>query len=71
VILELAHLGAVGVHCLLLDVACLADLIDDNLGVTVRNKSLDSEGNSDAQPMDQGLVLDAVVGRLVIRTYFR
>jgi hypothetical protein len=25
-----------------------------------------SEGNSDAQPMDQGLVLGTVVGRLVV-----
>jgi hypothetical protein len=35
VVLELAHLGAVGIHCLLIDVACLVDLVDDNLGVTV------------------------------------
>jgi hypothetical protein len=66
VILELAHLSAVGVHCLLLDIACLVDLIDDDLGVVVRNKSLDSKGNGDAQPMDQGLILRAVVGRFVV-----
>jgi hypothetical protein len=64
VILELAHLYAVGIHCLLPNVACLADLIDDDLGVAVRDKSLDSKGNSDAQPMDQtsysALLLDAL-----------
>jgi hypothetical protein len=49
-----------------IDVAHLVDLIDDDLGVTVRNKLLDFEGNSDAQPMDQGLILGAVVGRLVM-----
>jgi hypothetical protein len=31
-------------------------LVDDNLGVAVGDKSLDSQGNSDAQPVDQGLV---------------
>jgi hypothetical protein len=66
VVLERAHLGAVGVHRFLLDVACLVDLVDDDLGVAVSNESLDSKGNSDAQPMDQDLVLSAVVGRLVV-----
>jgi hypothetical protein len=33
-------------------------------GVVVCDELLDSEGNSDAQPVDQGLVLSAVVGRL-------
>jgi hypothetical protein len=65
VVLNLTHFRAVGVHCLL-DVACLVDLIDDDLGVAVRDKSLDSKGNNDAQPMDQGLVLGAIVGRLVM-----
>jgi multisubunit Na+/H+ antiporter MnhC subunit len=66
VILEFAHLYAVGVHCLLLDIACLVDSIDDDLGVAIRNKSFDSEGNNDVQPMDQGLVLGTVVARLVM-----
>jgi hypothetical protein len=66
VILELAHLSTVGIHCLVLDDALLVDLINDDLGVAVRDKSLDSEGNNDAQPMDQGLVLDTVVGRLLM-----
>jgi hypothetical protein len=66
VILELAHLGVVGVHCLLLNVACLVDLIDDDLGVALHNKSLDSEGNSDALPLDQGLAFSTVVGCLVM-----
>jgi hypothetical protein len=56
----------VGVHQVLPDVAGLVDLVDDDLGVAVGDKSLDSEENSDAQPMDQGLVLGAVVGRLVV-----
>jgi hypothetical protein len=64
VILKLAHLNAVGVHRVLLDVTCLVDLVNDDLGVTVGDESLDSEGNNDAQPMDQGLVLSAVVGSL-------
>jgi hypothetical protein len=41
-------------------------LVDDDLGVTVSDESLDSEGNSDAQPMDQSLILSAVVGRFVV-----
>jgi hypothetical protein len=41
-------------------------LVNDDLGVAVGDESLDSEGNSDAQPMDQGLILDAVVGSLVV-----
>jgi hypothetical protein len=52
VILELAHLGAVCVHSFFLDVLCLVDLVDDDLGVAVSDESLDSEGNNDAQPMD-------------------
>jgi hypothetical protein len=66
VILKLSHLSAVGVHRVLLDVACLVDLVNDDLGVGVGDVSLDSEGNNDAQPVDQGLVLGAVVGRLVV-----
>jgi hypothetical protein len=64
--LELAHLSAVGIQRVLLDVAGLVDLVDDDLGVAVGDEPLDSEGNSDAQPMDQGLVLGAVVGLLVV-----
>jgi hypothetical protein len=41
-------------------------LVDDDLGVAISNESLDFEGNSDVQPMDQGLVLGTVVGRLVV-----
>jgi hypothetical protein len=66
VVLELAHLGAVGIHHFFLHVARLVDLVDDDLGVTVSDESLDSEGNSDAQPMDQSLILSAVVGRFVV-----
>jgi hypothetical protein len=32
-IFELAHLDTVGIHRFLLDVACLVDLVDDDLGV--------------------------------------
>jgi hypothetical protein len=39
--LALPDLGAVGVHRVLLDVANLVDLVDDNLVVTVGNKLLD------------------------------
>jgi hypothetical protein len=46
--LKLAHLSAVGVHRVLLDVAGLVDLVDDDLGVAVGDESLDSEGNNDA-----------------------
>jgi hypothetical protein len=58
------HLSAVGVHRVLLDVAVLVDLVNDDLGVAVGDESLDYEGNNDAQPMDQGLVLGAAVGCL-------
>jgi hypothetical protein len=64
--LELAYLGAISIHRILLDVACLVDLIDDDLGVTVSDEPLDSQENSDAQSMDQGLILGAIVGRLVV-----
>jgi hypothetical protein len=64
--LELAHLGAVGVHQVLPDVVGLVDLVDNDLGVIVGDQSLDSQGNNNAQPVDQGLVLDAVVGRFVV-----
>jgi hypothetical protein len=66
VILKLAHLSAVGIHCILLDVADLVDLVNDDLGVTIGGESLDSEENRDVQPVDQGLVLSAVVGHLVV-----
>jgi hypothetical protein len=66
VCLELARLSAIGVHRVRHDVAGLVDLVDDDLGDAVGNKSLDSERNSDAQPVDQGLVLGAIVGRLVV-----
>jgi hypothetical protein len=49
--LELAHLSAVRVHRVL-DVTCIVDLVDDDLGVTVGDESLDFEGNSNAQPMN-------------------
>jgi hypothetical protein len=44
-------------------------LVNDDLGVTVGDESLDSEGNNNAQPMDQGLVLGAAVGRVVVDLY--
>jgi hypothetical protein len=47
VVLKLAHLSAVGIHCFVLDIACLVDLVDDDLGVAVCDESLDSEGNND------------------------
>jgi hypothetical protein len=38
--LELAQLGAVGVICVLPDVAGLVDLIDDDLGVSIGDNRL-------------------------------
>jgi hypothetical protein len=58
--------AAVSVHRIFPDVACLADLIDDDLGVVVSDEPLESQGNSDAQSVDQGLVLGAIVGRFVV-----
>jgi hypothetical protein len=63
---ELAYLGAVSVHRIFLDVARLVEFIDDDLGVAVGNEPLDSQGKSDAQSVDQGLILGAIVGRLVV-----
>jgi hypothetical protein len=40
VVLELAHLGAVGVHRFLLNVTCLVDLVNDDLGVAISDESL-------------------------------
>jgi hypothetical protein len=45
--LKLPDLGAVGVHCVLLDVARLIDLVDDDFGVVVSNEPLDPEGSGD------------------------
>jgi hypothetical protein len=59
--LKLLHFGVVGIHRVLLDVAHLIDLIDDDLGVAVSDEPLDSQGNIDAQSMEQGLVFSAVV----------
>jgi O-succinylbenzoate synthase len=47
-------------------------LLDDDLGVAVGDESLDSEGNSDVQPMYQGLVLGTIVGRLLtVNSYIK
>jgi hypothetical protein len=46
--LELAQLNTVGIHRVLLDVADLVDLVDDDLGIAVSDESLDPKGNSDA-----------------------
>jgi hypothetical protein len=64
--LELAYLSAVGVHRILLDVERLIDLVDDDHGVVVSDEPLDSQGNSDVLSVDQSLVLDTIVGRLVV-----
>jgi hypothetical protein len=64
--LELSYLSAVGIHRVLLDVACLIDLVDDDLGVAISNEPLDSQGNSDAQFVDQGLIFGTIVGRSVV-----
>jgi hypothetical protein len=64
--LELPYLSVVGIHRVLLDVACLIDLVYDELGVAISDEPLGSQGNSDAQSMDQGLVFGAVVGHLVV-----
>jgi hypothetical protein len=64
--LELPYLSVVGIHQLLLDVAHLVDLVKDDHGVVVSNKALDSQGNNDAQSVDQGLVFSAVVRRLIV-----
>jgi hypothetical protein len=64
--LELAYVGAVGIHRILLDVAHLVDLVDDDLRVAISDELLDSQGNSDAQSVNQGLILSTIVGRLVV-----
>jgi hypothetical protein len=63
---ELPDLGAVGIHRVLLDVARLVDLVDDDLGVVVGYKPLNPQGYSDAQPVNQGLILSTIVGCLVV-----
>jgi hypothetical protein len=64
--LELMHLSAVSRHRVLPDVTCLVDLIDENLGVAVSNEPLDSQGSNNAQSVDQGLVLGAVIECFVV-----
>jgi hypothetical protein len=64
--LELSYLGVVGIHRDLLDVSRLVDLVDEDFGVAVGNEPLNSQGDNDAQSVDQGLVLGAIVGRLVV-----
>jgi hypothetical protein len=39
-------------------------LVDDDLGVAIKNEAHDAQGNSDAQSVDQSFVLCAIVGRI-------
>jgi hypothetical protein len=64
--LKLAYLGAVSIHRILLDVARLNELVDDDLGVAISDEPLDSQGNSDVQSLDPGLVLGAIIKHLVV-----
>jgi hypothetical protein len=64
--LELAYLGAVSVHRIVLDVTCLTDLVNDDLGVVVSDEPLDSQGNSDSLSVDQSLILGTIIGYLVV-----
>jgi hypothetical protein len=66
VVLELPDLSAVGIHCVLLDVAQLVDLVNNDLGVAVCNKPLNPQGHGDVQPVNQGLILGTIVGCLVV-----
>jgi hypothetical protein len=64
--LKLSDLNAVGVHRVLLDVARLVDLVDEDLGVAVGNEPLDSQGYGDAQSVNQGLIFVIVIRHLVV-----
>jgi hypothetical protein len=44
------------------------DLVDDELRVTADVKSLDPELNSDAQAVDEGLVLHNIVGHMEVQS---
>jgi hypothetical protein len=63
---KLAHFGAVCIHRIFFGVASLVDLVDDDLGVAVSHESFDPQGDSDAQPMDEGFILSVIVRRLVL-----
>jgi hypothetical protein len=39
--LKLLYLDTVGIHRVLLDVACLTDLVDEDLGVALSDEPLD------------------------------
>jgi hypothetical protein len=64
--LELPNLSIVRFHRVLLDVARLVHLVDDDTGVVLGNKLLNPQGHGDAQPVNQGLILGSIVGCLVV-----
>jgi hypothetical protein len=48
--LKLLYLGAISIHRILLDVAHLIDLVDDDLGVAVSDELLDSQETAMCSP---------------------
>jgi hypothetical protein len=48
--LKLPHLSAIGIHRVLLDVAHLVDLVDDDLGVVLSDEPLDPKETAMRNP---------------------
>jgi hypothetical protein len=63
---EFANLSAVSVHRVLDAVPLFVDLLDDDLGIAKSQYSLDAKGHCYAEPVDQGFILCAIVGGLVV-----
>ena len=61
---ELSDLPAVGIHLLLGALPVLVDLLYDDFGVTISQQAFNAECNSDPETVDEGLILNNVVGSL-------
>jgi len=61
---KLPDLPAVGVHLLLGALPVFVDLLYDDFGVTISQQSLNAECDSNPETVNEGLVLDSIVGSL-------
>ena len=61
---ELPDHPAAGIHLLFGALPVFADLLYDDLGVTVSQQTLDAKCDSDPETMDESFVLGSVVGSL-------
>ena len=61
---ELPDLPTVGIHLLLGALPVFVELLYDDFGVTISQRTLDAECDSDLETVDKSFVLGSVVGSL-------